>query len=200
MLVFLVSRYIKYILRVTVMTPVNYVRSPAVAKAYSKALKSCQCLGGNEGISDRRKVLDRRFKNFETSERILHHRSSGEGIRSAFWTFPPCCHGRIRLLSSSKGKTRAILPVIIPQLRTLSLTPASPFVAPMAASAVSTKLLESASEPFDGSSTKAEAFWTNLDNYYYLNTNAFASKNKKIATTLTHFKLGTAAGDWAHNC
>ena len=58
MLVFLVSRYIKYILRVTVMTLVNHVRSPAVARACSKALKSCQCLEGNEGIPDRGKVLD----------------------------------------------------------------------------------------------------------------------------------------------
>ena len=60
MLIFLVSRYIKYILRVTVITPVNYVRSPAVAKACSKALKSCQCLGGNEGISDCGKAPDHR--------------------------------------------------------------------------------------------------------------------------------------------
>ena len=58
MLIFLVSRYIKYILRVTEMTPINYVRSPAVAKACSKELKSCQCLGGNEGILDRRKAPD----------------------------------------------------------------------------------------------------------------------------------------------
>ena len=115
---FLVSRYIKYILRVTIMTPVNYVRSSAVAKACSKALKSCQCLGGNKGIldcgkvpnhwpeavrslqrtwgmSDHGKVPDQRSENSETPERILHHKSSGEGIRSAFWTFPPCCHGHI---------------------------------------------------------------------------------------------------------
>ena len=56
MLVSLVSRYIKYILRVTIMTPVNYVKGPTVAKAYSKALKSYQCLGGNKGISDREKA------------------------------------------------------------------------------------------------------------------------------------------------
>ena len=55
---FLVSRYIKYILRVTVMTPVNYVKSPTVAKACSKALKSCQYLGGNEGTSDHGKALN----------------------------------------------------------------------------------------------------------------------------------------------
>ena len=62
MLVFLVSRYIKYILRVTVMTPVDHVRSSAVARAYSKALKFCQCSEGNEGIPDRGKVLDHRPK------------------------------------------------------------------------------------------------------------------------------------------
>ena len=55
---FLVSRYIKYILRVTVMIPVNYVRSSAVAKACSKALKFCQYLEANEGISDCKKAPD----------------------------------------------------------------------------------------------------------------------------------------------
>ena len=56
MLVSLVSRYIKYILRVTIVTPVIYVKGPIVAKAYSKALKSYQCPGGNKGISDRGKA------------------------------------------------------------------------------------------------------------------------------------------------
>ena len=41
MFVLLVSRYINYILRMTTMTPVNYLKGPTVAKACSKALKSC---------------------------------------------------------------------------------------------------------------------------------------------------------------
>lgn len=59
------------------------------------------------------------------------------------------------------------------------------------------KLPGSALEPFDGASFKAEAFWINLDNYYYLNINTFANKNKKITAALTHIKLETAADDWA---
>jgi hypothetical protein len=60
-----------------------------------------------------------------------------------------------------------------------------------------TRLLGTPPEPYDGAIDKAEAFWTNLDNYYYLNTDSYTDLNKRIASALTHFKLGTAAGEWA---
>jgi hypothetical protein len=63
--------------------------------------------------------------------------------------------------------------------------------------AVSTKSLGSAPEPFDGNLAHAEAFWTNLTNYYFLNQDLYSSTSKRIASTLTHFKLGTSAGEWA---
>jgi hypothetical protein len=63
--------------------------------------------------------------------------------------------------------------------------------------AVSTKSLGSAPEPFDGTSAHAEAFWTNLANYYFLNQDLYSSTSKRIASALTHFKLGTSAGEWA---
>jgi Retrotransposon gag protein len=66
--------------------------------------------------------------------------------------------------------------------------------------AVSTKTLGSAPEPFDGSSTNAEAFWTNLVNYYFLNQDLYSTVSKRIASTLTHFKLGTSTGEWAKDC
>jgi len=63
--------------------------------------------------------------------------------------------------------------------------------------AVPTKSLGSAPEPFDGTSANAEAFWTNLANYYFLNQDLYSTTNKRIASALTHFKLGTSAGEWA---
>ena len=59
------------------------------------------------------------------------------------------------------------------------------------------KLLGSALEPFDGSSSKADAFWTSLTNYYYLNTDVYPLEDKRITSALTHFKLRTPAGEWA---
>ena len=59
------------------------------------------------------------------------------------------------------------------------------------------KLLGSAPEPFDSSSSKADAFWTSLANYYYLNADVYPLEGKCIASALTHFKLGTSAGEWA---
>jgi hypothetical protein len=60
-----------------------------------------------------------------------------------------------------------------------------------------TKLLGSAPEPFDGTPAKAEGFWSSLATYYYLNRRSFPADNDKIAAALTHFKIGTPAGEWA---
>ena len=66
-----------------------------------------------------------------------------------------------------------------------------------AASTSTTKALGTPPESFDGTSTKAEAFWTALENYYYLNQDLFTNESRRIAAALTHFKLGTPAGEWA---
>ena len=68
----------------------------------------------------------------------------------------------------------------------------------MAAPAPS-KLLGSPHEPFDGKTEKAEAFWNNLANYYYLNEATYTNKGKRVLAALTHFKLGTSAGEWAQD-
>jgi hypothetical protein len=65
------------------------------------------------------------------------------------------------------------------------------------ASTTTHKSLGSAAEPFNGNSANAEAFWTNLANYYFLNQDLYSSTSKQIASALTHFKLGTPAGEWA---
>jgi hypothetical protein len=84
--------------------------------------------------------------------------------------------------------------------KTSTLAPASsskPTMASSSTTTVSTKNLGSAPEPFDGSSSNAEAFWTNFANYYFLNQDLYSSISKRIASALTHFKLGTSAGEWA---
>jgi Retrotransposon gag protein len=63
--------------------------------------------------------------------------------------------------------------------------------------AVSIKTLGSAPKPFNSTTANAEAFWTNLANYYFLNNNLYSTTSKQIASALTHFKLGTPAGEWA---
>ena len=62
-----------------------------------------------------------------------------------------------------------------------------------------TKLLGSPPEPFDGKPEKAEAFWNNLENYYYLNDGAYTHESKKVSSALTHFKVGSSAGEWAQD-
>jgi hypothetical protein len=61
----------------------------------------------------------------------------------------------------------------------------------------SNRILGSVPEPFDGSTNQAEAFWTLLDSYYFLNRDIYSDEDKRIAAALTHFKLGTPAGEWA---
>jgi hypothetical protein len=59
------------------------------------------------------------------------------------------------------------------------------------------RLLETAPESFDGSVDKAITFWNTLENYYTTNAAIYNDEDKKILAALTHFKLGTQAGEWA---
>jgi hypothetical protein len=61
------------------------------------------------------------------------------------------------------------------------------------------KILGSAPEPYDGKPEKADAFINNLGNYYFLNTTTFDTDEKKVFSALTYFKIGTPAGEWAHD-
>jgi len=55
-------------------------------------------------------------------------------------------------------------------------------------------------DTFDGNLAKAKPFWNALENYYTINDAIYTNEGQKVAATLTHFKLGTSAGDWASDC
>jgi hypothetical protein len=76
---------------------------------------------------------------------------------------------------------------------------ASTFGTTTAAAVMAPKYLGSAPEQFDGKADKAQAFWSSLENYFYLNNAAFTNKGKKVATALTYFKMGTPVGEWARD-
>ena len=63
----------------------------------------------------------------------------------------------------------------------------------------SNKLLGAPPELFDGKPQKVEAFWNNLKNYYYLNSDSFSDEGKKVSSALTHFKVGSSAREWAQD-
>ena len=52
-------------------------------------------------------------------------------------------------------------------------------------------------EAFDGKASSAIAFWNTLKNYYMVNSAVYADEKARIQSALTHFKLGTQAGEWA---
>jgi hypothetical protein len=54
-----------------------------------------------------------------------------------------------------------------------------------------------APDAFNGNPAKAEPFWNALENYYTLNDAVYTNQRQKVAAALTHFKVGTPAGDWA---
>src|SRR5712691_7750491 len=52
-------------------------------------------------------------------------------------------------------------------------------------------------DPYDGSPEKATAFWNTLASYYAINSDLYTTESCKVVAALTHFKLGTPAGEWA---
>jgi hypothetical protein len=59
--------------------------------------------------------------------------------------------------------------------------------------------LGSSPDTYDGTPSKTQAFWSALENYFYLNNTLFMDENRKIATALTFFKIGTPAREWAQD-
>jgi hypothetical protein len=59
------------------------------------------------------------------------------------------------------------------------------------------KALGTPLEPFDGAASKAKTFLSALQNYYYLNEALYNTQSRRVAAALSHFKVGTAAGEWA---
>src|SRR5712691_12046091 len=51
-------------------------------------------------------------------------------------------------------------------------------------------------DPYDRSPEKATAFWNTLASYYAINSDLYTTESHKVVAALTHFKLGTPAGEW----
>ena len=107
--------------------------------------------------------------------------SPSQPVASTATQAPYTSHSKLppaAVASSSKGKAPAT---------TMSMSTATP------------KSLGSPPEPYDGKPDKADAFRSALESYFYLNSSMFADDNRKIATALTYFKVGTPAGEWARD-
>jgi Retrotransposon gag protein len=91
----------------------------------------------------------------------------------------------VTIASTSKGKAPA-------KTSTMSTSAA-------ATTTATPKVLGSSPDAYDGTPNKAQAFWSALENYFYLNDTLFTDENRKIATALTFFKIGTPAGEWARD-
>ena len=61
------------------------------------------------------------------------------------------------------------------------------------------KLKGTTPEPFDGKAANAETFLAELENYYYLNEDVYATEGRRVAAALTHFKRDSPAGEWARD-
>ena len=90
--------------------------------------------------------------------------------------------------------TVQVQPVVVPPVTPTVTVPAVP-----ARHMATPKLLGTLPEPFDGTPSKAEAFWNVLANYYFLNEDVYTNESKRVSAALTHFKIGTPAGDWAQD-
>ena len=99
------------------------------------------------------------------------------------------------LVPRPQSPQRRFAPPPVAPVYQAPLIAAPPAPAPMAAPAP--KALGTPPEPFDGKPEKAEAFWNQVDNYYYLNQDLYTNEDKRVSAALTHFKVGTPGGEWA---
>jgi hypothetical protein len=77
----------------------------------------------------------------------------------------------------------------IPLISALSPTPAT---------TMSTGIVAVPLKPFTGDTSEAIAFWSALENHFYLNGDPTMTESRKVASALMHFQINTYAGDWAH--
>jgi len=97
--------------------------------------------------------------------------------------------------SSTPAQSSSLAPPPLATSRTSTAAPRS-----LTTMSTSTpKLIGSPPESYDGSGRKAESFWSSLETYYFLNQDVFQTDSKRVASALTHFKLGTSAGEWARD-
>jgi hypothetical protein len=99
----------------------------------------------------------------------------------------------------SRSSTPAQSSSLVPPPLAISRTPTAVPNPLMTMSTPTPKLIGSPPESYDGSGRKAESFWSSLETYYFLNQDVFRTDSKRVASALTHFKLGTSAGEWARD-
>jgi hypothetical protein len=141
-------------------------------------------------------VLDESISALERTRSKLTPLTPTTSLPGSFDTPEPSTSLSQPPLVSAKGKT----PVTQTEPQAQQPTPPVSRVAPaMANPAPAPKALGTPPEPFDGAASKAETFLSALQNYYYLNEALYNTQSRRIAAALSHFKVGTAAGEWARD-
>jgi hypothetical protein len=69
---------------------------------------------------------------------------------------------------------------------------------PTPATLMSNSIVAMPLKPFTGDTKEAIAFWSALENHFYLNGDPTMTNSRKVASALMHFQIDTYAGDWAH--
>jgi hypothetical protein len=92
--------------------------------------------------------------------------------------------------------THPVQPLVPPPAPPPAPGPPAPAMAAAAAHALP-RPIGTSPESFDGANSKAQAFWRSVESYYYLNVDSFPDESRRVAAALTHFKLGSPAGNWA---
>jgi len=113
------------------------------------------------------------------------------------WTRTPTSRSSVPKASTSQGPVQAPPP----QPAAPWPPPGNPPPNPPAPAAMAQQnqpwILGTAPDPYDGSPQKAIAFWNTLANYYTINKGVYTTNAQKVSSALTHFKIGTPAGNWA---
>jgi len=117
---------------------------------------------------------------------------------------PPRTRTPVAYTPTSKASTsRQPVQALPPQPAAPQPPPGNPPPNPPAAVAMAQQnqpqILGTALDPYDGSPKKAIAFWNPLANYYAINEGVYTTNAQKVSSTLTHFKIGTPARNWASN-
>jgi hypothetical protein len=139
-------------------------------------------------------VLDESISALERTRSKLTPLTPTTSLPGSFDTPEPSTSLSQPPLVSVKGKA----PVTRTKPQAQQPTPPVSRVAPAMANPAP-KALGTPPEPFDGAASKAETFLSALQNYYYLNEALYNTQSRRVAAALSHFKVGTAAGEWARD-
>src|SRR6202789_673392 len=136
-------------------------------------------------------LLDASIQSIERSRSSLTPTTPASTLPGLFNAPEPVTPTPQPTTSTSKGKTPARA-----QQPTPPVSKSAPTMTTMSNTA---KLVGTPPEQFDGTAAKAESFLSALQNYYYLNEALFNDESRRVAAALSHFKVGTPAGEWARD-